>query len=186
MTLYGTSLCDQLELDTGATGRWQEPRLSVTAAVTGARCDNTMYVETAQLTVASPSDQLQLQLVEPVAPLAADTSWLLSCTMRGQWPSWLQRVQPLLANQITTLGWSAAGPITAEATLRVSRQAWELERSSLKSAPFTWSSPEFEFHEPAMAIELEGSWDWTAQRVRIPQATFQSSALSFRINDPAQ
>ncbi len=182
--VQGTGLVENFDLATQAIGRWREPRLAITFTAEGESADGQVArVHSAHLELASRTDQLDLQLLEPVDSPGLDALWVIGCQATGQWSSWFARLRPLLPAGIAGEASAVAGPMDAHLTARISRRAIAIERSKLTSEPFTYDSPSVRIHERMVALELAGRWDFDASRLSLTEATFQSEAVAFRVTD---
>jgi len=182
--VHGTSLLENLELDGAMTGHWQEPRLSATlSAIIDRDADQNTGLRMAQLELASSTDRLEAQLLEPVDALHADAVWMIGCQVSGQWTTWFPRLSTLLPHELASHQWRVIGPVDGRLTMQLTRQSLELQEATLNCEPFWLDAPAIRIDEPAMAIDVSGTWEFDAGRLRVPEATFQSAALAFRVND---
>ncbi|MFW6170806.1 MAG: hypothetical protein ACODAD_09980 [Planctomycetota bacterium] len=184
LTIHGTGLLEELELNSDMTGHWHEPRLSVTLAAKGEQSEQEPTVlRTARLALSGQGDRLEMQLLEPVKLPNPNGALLFGCYVSGQWATWFPRLRPLLPSAISDNAWSVAGPIDAELTLRMTTRSIAIEEGSLASNPFTLDSPRLRIDEPAIGLEVKGRWDFADRRLRVPELTFQTRAMAFRMSD---
>lgn len=184
LTIHGTGLLEELELDSGVTGYWREPRLSVTLAAKGEKSEQeTTVLRSARLALTGQGDRLEMQLLEPLQVPHPSGSVVFGCYISGQWATWFPRLRPLLPSDIFGNAWSVTGPIDAELTLRMTRRSIAIEEATLASNPFTLDSPRLRVDEPAIGLEGTGRWDFTDRHLRVPDLIFQTQAIAFRVSD---
>ncbi|MGM0488966.1 MAG: hypothetical protein ACQESR_19675, partial [Planctomycetota bacterium] len=110
LTIHGTGLLEELELNSGVTGHWHEPRLSVTLGVKGEQSEQeTTILRAARLALTSDGDRLEMQLLEPVKLPNPGEALVFGCYVSGQWATWFPRLRPLLPSAVSETAWDVAG-----------------------------------------------------------------------------
>ena len=186
VTISATSLLENLDLSNGSTIHWHEPRLSVALSMEGERdAEQATRILTGRLQLDCGTDHLDLQLLEPVESPSPDAVWTVGCNVSGQWSSWFPRLQPLLPENLSLADSPSTiqGPLDLQVTAQLCRQGVEIQKGTLRSEPFRFSSSRISIDEQVVAVELKGRWDTGPGRWSVPEATFQSAALAFRLSD---
>ncbi len=158
---------------------WREGSLNVRLAATGST-DFTAdtRVDTALLQAGSGSEQLEAQLMQPVARLADGGPWRVQIRAQGQLEQW----RPRLAPWVDLNDCQFAGSHQMLVQITGSTQQIEVHRAQISVSQLAVSGPGVRVEEPRVDLLATGAWKWSERSGEVAQATLSSQSLAVQLN----
>ena len=157
---------------------WIEENVTVTLSAKG-KIDlgaNTR-VDSALVQIDAKTDQLQIEVAQPVADLKDGGKWPLVVRMRGRLDRWPAR----LATFVDTQNWRMGGGYQLAAQAVASKDAIALTSLKLTADQVAVASPQCNVNEQAIELTAVGRCGFQPMQVRIDNASFRSSAVAAEV-----
>ena len=159
---------------------WHEDEVIVLASAAG-RTDFGMdtRVEAAKLNVAAASDRIEARLLRPVPDLREGGTWPVAFHMQGELAHWPPRIAMVgdVGDMPIAGRYETAGQLTA------SRRMVHLAETSLRIDALDLTLPGVRMIEPQAQIDVAGTWDHEAGRLKLEQAALRTTSLAAAADD---
>jgi len=182
VTISGEGTIKDLELAIGPEASWREPDLQATLSLEAdAEKQQLRFqrIRTGRVELATPTDRLELQLLEPVTDAGRSGTWSIGGRVRGQVANWLARARPFLSGPAV----DGSGSMQLTFTSRMAPGSLAIQQLEFRAEPLRLDWSGLQVDEQAVSLELAGRWDFGQRQGSVPDAMFQSSALALRATD---
>jgi hypothetical protein len=181
---------DLEQIDVQREGKvvWNDPQVRVEIQAAGSRRDyKPQRIETASVMMRGPADTLSAELLEPLAMVDDDDSWLpqlrgecyLKINGNGPLEQWTGRLRPWVANVPEQL----AGQSTISAQLRAAPGLLQVDQSTISVQNFAAKVGQTQINE--QGIEAAGDFRWETATRQFASKSYQlsSSSIAFGTRD---
>lgn len=172
----------QLQWTAGEVELWSEKMLNLDAGL-AARLEGVEItaIESGELHLVAGQDRLDAVLQQPARGPWSDARVSLDTKLSGQLAHWQNRLRPFVAWQ----DWQLRGELQSQAMLTVSPQRLEIQGGQLQLRQAIVANAEQQWQEPAMQLQLQGSYDLERAQLDCPQLTLASTSLSLKADQLA-
>jgi len=154
-----------------------EQRLTLVVDTSGiAGRQGLVQLQRATVRLVSAGDQLDLQLLSPVARPLAQATWPVSLDLQGRLGSWLPRVQPWMPLS----GWNVAGGVRLQATASLAADEAVIKQAKMTLQQLQASNGRVNITEPQVLLVTSGHWKQATGRIESDLTTLASSSLAIR------
>jgi hypothetical protein len=172
----------QLQWTAGGVELWSEKTLNLDAGLQARLEDAAITViESGELHVVAGQDRLDAVLQQPARGPWSDARVSLEAKLSGQLAHWQNRLRPFVAWQ----DWQLRGELQSQAVLTVSPQRLEIQGGQLQLRQAVVANAEQQWHEPALQLQLQGSYDLERGQLDCPQLTLASTSVSLKADQLA-
>jgi hypothetical protein len=155
---------------------WQEPSLVMSFAAKGTTdftAKNTA-IDEALAGMKAGSDQLTVQLTQPVKDLADGGVWPLHVAAGGQLQTWFTRA----AAFAPLSGYRAAGVGSLDIALNASTASVTVEKAKIHCDQLSVNSPSINIAEPQLNLDFAGSWTTKDRQLNLRSAVLTNSTIN--------
>lgn len=154
---------------------WREDSLLVYASAKGqTNFDANTRIDAARLNIRAATDQIDVNLMEPVKDLHNGGVWPISVQMQGQLQNWPAR----LAAWMPTGNCQLAGGYIMKAEAAASKDGADLRQMQFAAAPLLVSTSMLNIKEERVDVTLAGSWNQEQRRLLLPLAKLVCSTAA--------
>lgn len=159
---------------------WREDDLVATLAAKGqTNLDVDTRIDSASVRVKSKTDQISVQLTQPVKDLRNGGNWPLRIQAQGELQNWPGR----LAVWVPAKNCRMTGAYTLAVDGTMGKESVELRQVGLAAAPLVVASPWVNINEPRFDAALAGSWDQAKRRLHVAPGNLKCATVAIQAND---
>lgn len=176
LSVTGKGSAREFELTATADRPWREKQLDLAfqaaAKVTEGRV---AQIDRGTLNVTSAGDQLDVQLLQPVADPSASATWPCHVHLQGNLGRWLARLQMFFTLDPWRLD---AEAVDVEGDIQASTRHMEFANTKGTAKDFQFVGAGLTVREPTLQIETTGSYDMASGGFTSPRTVISSSTIA--------
>jgi len=161
---------------------WSEPNMTVAVDATGqASLGGVRQIDRVLLQLTTPGDVLEGALLGPLVLGGPDPVILADVDIRGSLDSWYPRLRRL-GLELPIDVRHVRGGIRGQARTRLTASEFALEKSKFEMTQVDFAADGLSIREPRIVFVGDARWDRAASRLSSRSSTWQSSAVSIRVD----